>query len=60
MEEGKQLIQGVRCSHVYLLSTLEDLVKSSLLLPQSVLKNKPITNFGGYFTIPFPKDSRGA
>lgn len=34
MGEDKQLIIGVRCSHVYLLSTLEDLVLPSLLLPQ--------------------------
>lgn len=55
MREEKQLAQGVRCSHVYLLSTLEDFVLSSLLLPQISFKNKPITNFGGYFTIPAPK-----
>lgn len=53
--EEKQLTQGVRCPHVYLLSTLEDLVLSSLLLPQISLTNKPITNFVGYFTIPAPK-----
>jgi len=51
----KQLTQGVRCAHIYLLSTLEDFVLSSLLLPQISLKNKPITNFRGYCTIPAPK-----
>lgn len=58
--EGRQLTQGVRCSHVYLLSTLEDLVLPSLLLPQISFKNKPITNCGGYFTIPAPQNSHGA
>ena len=55
MGEDKQLTQGVRCSRVYLLSTLEDLVLPSLLLPQISFKNKPTTNFGGSFTIPAPK-----
>lgn len=57
MGEERQLMRGLRCSHVYLLSTLEDFVLSSLLLPQISLKKKkkPITNFGGYFTIPAPK-----
>lgn len=53
--EERQLTQGVRCSPDYLLSTLDDFVLSSLLLPQISLENKPITNFGGSFTIPAPK-----
>lgn len=40
MKEKKQLTQGVRCSHVYLLSTLEDLALSNLLLPQISLKKQ--------------------
>lgn len=51
----KQLARGVRCAHIYLLSTLEDFVLSSLLLPQISLKNKPITNFGGCCAIPAPR-----
>lgn len=55
MEEGKQLIQGVRCSHVYLLSTLEDLVKSSLLLPQISFKKQANNKLWRLFYHSFPK-----
>lgn len=58
--EEKQLAQGVRCSHVYLLSTLEDLVLSSLLLPQITFKNKPIKTLEAILPFLPPKDSRGA
>lgn len=54
-EKKSQLPLGVRCSHIYLLSTLGNLVLLSLLLPQISLKNMPITNLGGYFTIPAPR-----
>lgn len=45
MGEERQLLRGRRCSHVYLLSTLEDFVLSSLLLPQiSFFKKKKKAN----------------
>lgn len=61
MEEKNQLTQGVRCSHVYLLSTLEDLALSSLLLPQiSLKKTSQQQTLEAILPFLLPKDSHGA
>lgn len=60
MEEEKQLTQGVRCSHVYLLSTLEDSAVKSFITSDQFKKTSQQQTLEAILPFLLPKDSHGA